>query len=144
MKGRRAYLRAAVVVVALGAAAAAAQLRARARGHGPERPRRPCHTSSKLVLPVLAGVGCQSPGRAGRIRRRRRGPPLARAGGRFRACRAPLDGAARPRGPHADPASGARQRRRLPPPGVRARDRAAALLARRRRRVKEREEGRRK
>ena len=69
VKGRRAYLRAAVVVVALGAAAAAAQLRARARGHGPERPRRPYHTGSKLVLPVLAGVGCQSPGRTGSIRR---------------------------------------------------------------------------
>ena len=56
--------------------------------------------------------------------------------------RAPLNGAACPRGPHADPASGARQRRRLPPPGVRARDRAAALLARHRRREKrERGEG---
>jgi len=59
-------------------------------------------------------------------------------------CRAPLDGAARPRGPHAAPASGARQRRRLPPPGVRARDRDAALFARRHRRVKEKEKGREK
>ena len=41
-------------------------------------------------------------------------------------CRAPLDGAARPRGPHAAPASGARQRRRLPPLCARARCRAVA------------------
>ena len=94
VKGRKAYLRAAVVVVALGAAAAAAQLRARARGHGPERPRRPYHTGSKLVLPVLAGVGCQSPGRTGSIRRAV-GDLLTRV-------------RAAALGPHADPASGAR------------------------------------